>query len=439
MQKTISVSLRMRGKAYTEPMRFFALLCLGGCLLGATPDARLKDAAEAARPDAMKLLETLVNIDSGTGDAAGAAKVEAILVARLQALGAEVKNLPAEAPGLGDNVVATLRGTGRGRILIIAHVDTVFGPGTAAQRPFSVEGTRAHGPGVADEKGGDVCAIEALTILHGMGFHDFDRITMLLDSSEEIGSTGSRKLIAELAKQHDVEFNMEPGREGTSANGGMSGPDAITVWRKGSANVEITVHGRAAHSGNAPQNGRNAAVELIHQLAAIDAEFPHTGDGTTVNLTVMKAGERTNIIPDLATAVLNVRYRKASDFDDVLTRIDAISKTTQVPDTTVVVEHKPAFPPFFEDAKEDRLAAMAQGIYGELGRTLGMAGSGGSSESALAQAVGIPAVDGLGFDGGDFHTDHEWMDATGVSSRIYLTARLIQMLGSGGYSPPPTP
>ncbi len=246
--------------------------------------------------------------------------------------------------------------------MIISHLDTVFGPGTAAKRPFSVEGARVHGPGAADEKGGDVCAIEALTILKQTGFQDFDRITVLLDSSEEIGSSGSRALIASLVKEHDVEFNMEPGREGIAASGAMSGPDALTVWRKGAANIEITVHGQAAHSGTAPQNGRNAAVELLHQLTAIEAAFPHVGAGTTVNLTVMKAGERTNIIPDLATAVLNVRYRKASDFDDVLSRIDAISHNTQVPDTTVKVTHNPAFPPFFQDAKVDALAKKAQSI-----------------------------------------------------------------------------
>ena len=405
---------------------------MGVRLFGAPPaDAKLKAAAEAATPDAMTLLATLVNIDSGTGDMEGAAKVESVLMARLTALGAEVKSVPAEQPSLGNNVIATFHGKGRGKILIVSHVDTVFGAGTAAQRPYSVEGSRAHGPGVADEKGGDVCAIEALTILHGLDFQDFDRITLLLDSSEETGSPGARNLITSLSKEHDVEFNMEPGREGMAANGAMSGPDSITVWRKGSANVEITVHGRAAHSGNAPQNGRNAAVELVHRLAAIEAAFPHVGTGTTVNLTVMKSGERTNIIPDLATATLNVRYRKAADFDDVLTRIDAMTKTTTVPDTTITLAHTPAFPPLFEDAKVDALAAKAQAIYSELGLKLDTSGSGGASESAMAQAAGIPAVDGLGFDGGDFHTDHEWMDVASVTPRIYLMARLLQEMGAG--------
>jgi glutamate carboxypeptidase len=399
--------------------------------LGAAPDARLKQAAEASEPDAMRLLQTLVNIDSGTGDAPGAAKVEAVLADRLKAIGAEIRTVAPEQAGLGDNMVATLRGTGKGRILIVAHVDTVFGPGVAAERPFSVDAGLAHGPGSADEKGGDVCAIEALTILHGLGFQDFDRITVLLDSSEETGSPGARGLIASLAKEHDVELNMEPARKGLTATGTTSTADGITVWRKGSANIEITVHGRAAHSGNAPQDGRNAAVELVHQITSMEGVFPTTGDGTTVNLTVMRSGERTNIIPDLATATFNVRYRKAADFDTVLTRFAAGARKTVVPDTTVTVSHNPAFPPFFEDAAVDALAAKAQSIYAEIGRKLETGGSGGSSESALVQAVGVPAMDGLGFVGGDFHTDHEWMDVSSVVPRIYLMARLVAVLGAG--------
>src|ERR1700678_915341 len=158
---------------------------------------------------------------------------------------------------------------------------------------------RAHGPGVGDEKAGVVNAITALKILHDMGFKNYSTITLLLDDSEERGSPGSRKLIAALAGQHDVEFNMEPGDP----------PDALTVWRKGSADISIRVQGRAAHAGMVPQNGRNAAVELVHQLAALEGTFPHSGDGTTVNLTVIEAGDRSNIIPDSAEATLDVRYR----------------------------------------------------------------------------------------------------------------------------------
>jgi glutamate carboxypeptidase len=383
-------------------------------------DENVYQAVEANRAQALQLLKEIVNIDSGTGDVEGGAKVEAVLRARLTQLGAEVRTEPAEAPGLPDNLVAVLHGTGKGKILIIAHIDTVFGPGTAAARPFSMDNERAHGPGVGDEKAGVVNAVTALKILHDLGFKNFSTITLLLDDSEERGSPGSMKLIKRLAREHDVEFNMEPGDP----------PDALTVWRKGSSSVHIQVKGRAAHAGMAPQDGRNAAVELIHQLNELQDAFPHSGSGVTVNLTVLHAGERNNIIPDLAEATLNVRYRKPEEFDAVLAKIEAGSHRTQVPDTVVTVSHEPAFPPLTENAQIDALAARARAIYAEIGKTVELSGNGGASESALAMSVGTPALDGLGYVGGDFHTDHEWIDLASVTPRLYLFTRMLMEAGA---------
>ena len=381
---------------------------------------KVYQAAEANRAGALELLKEIVNIDSGTGDVEGGAKVEGVLRARLTQLGAEVRTEPAEAPGLPDNLVAVFHGTGKGKILIIAHIDTVFGPGTAAARPFSADAQRAHGPGVGDEKAGVVNAFTALKILHDMGFKNFATITFLLDDSEERGSPGSTNLIKRLAREHNVEFNMEPGDP----------PDALTVWRKGSASIRIQVKGRAAHSGMAPQDGRNAAVELLHQLNALQGVFPTFGSGITVNLTVLRAGERANIIPDQAEATLNVRYRRPEEFDAILARVEAGTHNTQVPDTTVTLAHDPAFPPLTENAQIDALAARARVIYAEIGKTVELSGNGGASESALAMSEGTPALDGLGYVGGDFHTDHEWIDLNSVVPRLYLFTRLLMETGA---------
>ena len=381
---------------------------------------KVYQAAEANRAGALELLKEIVNIDSGTGDVEGGVKVEAVLRTRLTQLGAEVRTEPAEAPGLPDNLVAVFHGTGKGKILIIAHVDTVFGPGTAASRPFSMDQSRAYGPGVGDEKAGVVNAFTALKILHEMAFKNFATITFLLDDSEERGSPGSTNLIKRLAREHDVEFNMEPGDP----------PDALTVWRKGSASIRIHVKGRAAHAGMAPQDGRNAAVELMHQLSALQGVFPTSGSGITVNLTVLRAGERTNIIPDEAEATLNVRYRKVEEFDGILAKVEAGTHNTQVPDTTVSVVHDPAFPPLTENAQIDALAARARAVYAEIGKTVELSGNGGASESALAMSEGTPALDGLGYVGGDFHTDHEWIDLNSVTPRLYLFTRLLMELGA---------
>ena len=394
---------------------------LPGSTDAASPrNEKVYQAAQTNRAGALELLKEIVNIDSGTGDVEGGTKVEAVLRARLTQLGAEVRTEPAEAPGLPDNLVAVFHGTGKGKILIVAHIDTVFGPGTAAARPFSMDEARAHGPGVGDEKAGVVEAFTALKILHDMGFKNFATITFLLDDSEERGSPGSTKLIKRLAREHNVEFNMEPGDP----------PDALTVWRKGAAGIRIQVKGRAAHAGMAPQDGRNAAVELMHQLSALQGVFPTSGSGVTVNLTVLKAGERTNIIPDLAEATLNVRYRKPEEFDAILARVEAGTHSTQVPDTTVTLAHDPAFPPLTENAQIDALAARARAIYAEIGKTVELSGNGGASESALAMSEGTAALDGLGFVGGDFHTDHEWIDLNSIIPRMYLFTRLLMETGA---------
>jgi glutamate carboxypeptidase len=362
-------------------------------------------------------LRQIVDIDSGTGDAAGANNIQAILGERLKALGATLQVSSPETPGLGDNQVATLYGVGKARILIVAHIDTVFGPGTVAKRPFRMADGRAYGPGVSDEKGGVVEAVTALTLLNQLGFHNYAKITLLLESSEEMGSPGTRKLIDTLVRQNDVELNMEPGDP----------PDVLTVWRKGSETVTITVHGKAAHAGINPQDGINAATELLHQVAIVD-RFPHSGPGVTVNLTTLKAGTRSNVIPDFAQAEINVRVRKDEQIKAVNDAFAAQAKTLVVPGATVDETTSPAYPPLPDNAATLALAKRAEAIYATLGLTLSEGGNGGASESALAAEAGTPALDGLGPVGGGFHSDREYLVLNTVSPRLYMLVELLKQL-----------
>jgi glutamate carboxypeptidase len=391
--------------------------------LAASKDAKVLAAAEKARPDQLQVLEQLVNIDSGTGDVEGGRKVAALLVPRLKALGMTVETVAAEAPGLPENIVATMKGTGKGRILMIGHVDTVFGPGTVAKRPYRADAEKAYGPGVSDEKGGVVQGLYALQILHDLGFKDFKQVVFLMETSEERGSPGTRALIGRLLADTDVELNLEPG----------DSPDVLTVWRKGSATYHIDVKGRAAHAGVAPQDGRNAAVELIHQIQAADA-LPKSGDGLTANLTLMSAGSRNNIIPEDAQAQINVRVRDKADFDKVEAMLKKNAEATAVPDTKVTVSREAAFPPLPNNAATDALAARAEAIYAGLGLKIGRGGNGGASESALAADAGVPALDGLGPVGGGFHSDGEYLVLKSVTSRLYLLTKLLMELGQ---NPPP--
>ena len=386
--------------------------------LAAPRDAKLYAAVQANRAGFLDLLGQIVNVDSGTGDVTGGAKVAGLLADRLKTLGADIHYQPAEAPGLPGNLVASFHGSGKGRILVIAHADTVFGPGTVAQRPFRIDGDRALGPGVGDEKAGVASAVMALKTLHDVGFKNFATITLLVETSEERGSLGSSKLIRTLAAQHDVEFYMEPGDP----------PDAVTVWRKGSNVIHIHVKGRAAHAGMAPQDGRNAATGLVHQIDRIAGIVPLSGDGPTLNLTVLRSGERNNIIPDEAEARFSLRIRKSEQRDEILAKLKAAMDPT--PDTQVSVTADPGYPPLIETPEVDALADRAAKIYGELGKALARSGNGGASESALAQSVGTPALDGLGPVGGDFHTDHEWIDLNSVTPRLYLVTRLLMEVGA---------
>jgi glutamate carboxypeptidase len=403
-----------------------ALAAAGGAQAAGRPakDAKVWAAAEAAKAGQLELWKQVVNIDSGTGDVEGGRKVAAVLIPILKDLGATIETVPAEAPGLPENTVATFTGTGKARILLIGHIDTVFGPGTVAKWPFSVEGDRLRGPGVGDEKGGVVEAVTALKILKDQGFRNYAKLTLLIETSEERGSPGTRALIDRLVKSHDVELNLEPG----------DAPDAVTVWRKGSATIDIDVKGRPAHAGVAPQDGRNAAVELIHQLATLE-QFPHSGPGLTANLTIVQAGSRYNIIPEDARAQINVRIRDKADLDKLQATFEQAAKTTVIPDTKVTVSRETSFPPLPNNPATDALAARAQAIYAPLGLTLGLGGNGGASESALAHEAGTPALDGLGPVGGDFHSEKEWVDLKSVTPRLYLLTKLIMDLGAN----PPKP
>ena len=399
-----------------------ALATLAPLASGADRNTRVLAAAQTDHAAELQLLEQVVNIDSGTGDVEGGRKVAGVLIPRLKALGMTIETVPAEEAGLAENTVATLTGRGKSRILLIGHIDTVFEPGTVQHRPFRTDDKRAYGPGVSDEKGGVVEGVYALKILHDQGFVNFGKIVFLIETSEERGSPGTRALISRLLKDADVELNLEPGDQ----------PDVLTVWRKGSDTFRIDVRGRAAHAGIAPQDGRNAALELIHQIAGLDV-FPRSGDGITVNLTVMHAGTRGNIIPEDAWAQVNVRVRDKADFERVGQVLRKNAETTLIPDTKVTVTGGEGFPPLPNNPATDKLAARAQRIYAGIGRSLTAGGNGGASESALANDAGVAALDGLGPVGGGFHSDKEFLELDTVTPRLYLLTMLLMELSR---SPP---
>ncbi len=375
------------------------------------------DSAERFKPDAIKLWERLVNIDSGTGDAEGLKAIGAIAIEELNKLGAVVETV-SSSPAVGDNIVASLAGTGQGKVLLMAHMDTVFGKGTAAKRPFRIEGGRAYGPGVSDDKAGIVMGLTMLKILDELQFKGYARITLFLNTNEETGSRGSRALIEKLAKEHDVTLNLESGRVG----------DGLTIWRKGSGTIHVEVKGRASHAGGSPEFGRNALMELAHQMLQLSKLADQT-KGTTVNFTVAKSGERKNVIPDHAEADADVRAVVSEEFDRVERDLAVAIKNKLIADTEVTATLTRTFPVMPQNAQIDALAAMAQRIYSELGKTLKLEGSGGAADSSLAAGVFKPTLDGLGLIGANAHTDREYAEVDSMVPRLYLLTRMVMELG----------
>ena len=403
--------------------RFFvlALLALLIAPAHAEPNKQVLAEAESQQAAALKLWERLVNIDSGTGDMDGVNAVGAVAVEELNKLGAAIEAIPA-MPAYGNNIVARLSGTGKGKVLLIAHMDTVFPKGTAAARPFRIERDRAYGPGVSDDKAGIVVALSVLKILDELKFKDYARLTSMLNTNEEIGSRGSRALIENLAREHDVTLNLEGGRLG----------DGITIWRKGSGTINVEVAGRASHAGSAPELGRNAAMELAHQMLQL-VKLANADKGTTINFTVVKAGDRKNVIPDYAVADADIRALVSEEFDRVERELPELAKNKIIPDTVVTTSLTRGFPTMPQNAQTDALAAMAQRVYGELGKTLTLGGSGGAADSSAG--VFKPTLDGLSLVGGNAHTDREFAVVDSMVPRFYLLTRMVMELGKGPKEP----
>jgi len=402
------------GKLKIRALAMAAALLVNGAALAAAPlNKDLYDRATAVKPELLKLLETLVNIDSGTGSEKGLDQVGAMVAEEAQKLGMTVA-FSSSAPAVGKNLVATLKGSGKAKILLMTHMDTVFADGTAAARPFRIQGERAYGPGVIDDKGGIVAALYAIKLLRQIKFNDFAQITLLVNTNEETFSKGSFGLIETLAKQHDVSLSMESGRPA----------DGLVVWRKGTADLLIDVKGKASHAGVAPEAGRNAAMEAAHQMLQM-SKLGDSAKLTTVNFTVIKSGERPNVIPNAATVRGDMRATDASEFDRVEKDMARLAETKLIPGTEVKSSVTRGMAPMPLTARTEALAARAQAIYAELGLKLTMEGSGGAADANFASGAGAAVLDGFGIAGGAIHSEDEYAELNSIAPRLYLLTRMI--------------
>ena len=400
-------------------------LLLGGlALAGAAQaqfDAALLDLAQKHKASLVEELGKLVAMDSGTDNAEGLGQVETILAQRLADLGALVEVMPSP-PAAGKTVVGTVRGSGTKHIMLVIHYDTVFGVGEAAKRPFKVVDNKAYGPGVADAKGGLLIILHALDILRTRQFKGFATLTIVFNPDEEKSSLGSRAIIQQLAPQQDYVLVFEPPET-----------ERVTVGTNGIAYVRLNVAGRASHAGSAPEAGRNAAMEMAHQLLQLK-DLGDPAKGTTVNWTVIQAGSVVNIIPDKASATADMRMSDLSEIARVQSDAERIVQTRLIPETTVSVVVENRRPPFTRNEASDAVAAVAKALYGELGKQLTAAVMRYGTDAGFAYNPASPnkpaVLDGLGIVGDRIHSSDEWADLDSIAPRLYLTVRMIETLSA---------
>ena len=383
-----------------------------------TVDA-LTAAVASRRPAFLAELERLVNIDCGSYTPEGVNAVADFCTDALAALGADVERLHREVaegrPALGDLIIGRIPGEGP-RLLLIGHMDTVFDAGTAAARPFRIDGDRAFGPGVTDMKAGLLAGLHAIAALNETGTRP--AVTFVANPDEEIGSPFSTPHIRALVPEHDAALVLECAR----ANG-----DIVSA-RKGIADYHVTITGRAAHAGVEPEKGRSAILEAAHQVLALHA-LNGRWPSVTVNAGVISGGTRPNVVAERCLLKVDVRAATVDEFEAATSELERIVSIPTVPGTTARTTHTAGHQPMEKSAAATRLVELAVSIAAELGLGLHDAATGGASDANTTSAAGLPTLDGLGPVGGDDHSADEWLDVTSIVPRTTLLAALIARIG----------
>jgi glutamate carboxypeptidase len=360
----------------------------------------------------------MVGVDSGTFTHEGVNRVADWCAARFTSLGGTVERIHHEPEDgderLGDLVIGRVEGDRPGpTVLLIGHTDTVFSAGTVLERPFSIEGERAYGPGVCDMKSGLLAGFFALELLREAGGLP-GRVVFVCNSDEEIGSPFSKPVIQELSGDADVAFVLEPARAGGE----------LVSARKGVTDLRIDISGRSAHAGVEPERGASAVLEAAHKIVALhslNGRWP----GATVNAGVVRGGSRPNVVAERCSIHVDIRAPEEESLDEVERAAILIAESSTVPGTTSVVRMGANHRPMERTEATMALVSLAQEVAGELGFEVGHLATGGASDANTTAAAGVPTLDGLGPVGGDAHSAAEWLDLGSVVPRIALLAGLV--------------
>ncbi|WP_063569411.1 M20/M25/M40 family metallo-hydrolase [Achromobacter ruhlandii] len=405
-----------------------ALAFLGGasCAALAAPVAAVHDAAEQQKQAMLDTMRDLVNIESGSRDVEGVERIAALIGERLKVLGGKVEILQAtdisrldDTPErVGPMVHAEFKGSGQKKIMLIAHMDTVYRNGMLKDQPFRIDGDRAYGLGIADDKHGVALILHTVALLQKLDFKDYGTLTVLINGDEEISSPGARATITRLGADQDAVFSFE--------GGGAEG--RLTLATSGIGAAYLTVQGKTSHAGARPEGGVNALTELSHQILQLkDLSKPE--EGLKLNWTVAQAGTNRNVIPGQATAQADARALKVSDFDALERTLQERIQKKLLPEAKVSVKFEVRRPPLEATPASRALANHGVAIYQELGLPMKVIdrASGGGTEAAFAalKARG-PVIEGMGLSGFGAHSnDAEYIQIPSIAPRLYLAARMI--------------
>lgn len=382
---------------------------------------KIRDLSREQVPYVLKTAEKLVSIESGSRDLPGLAKILEVIRKDFADLGLETEVIatpPAEKTG--SLLRVKLQGKGVSKIALIAHMDTVYQKGDLLKQPFRVSGNRAYGLGIADDKSGIAVILHVVQMIKTLKIDSFGELTILINADEEIGSPSSMKHMIKLGEENDLVISFE---------GSGVKQDYVRLATSSIARVNMTVKGRASHSGSSPENGRNALYELSHQiLQTRDLSDPNKG--LKLNWTQSISGTVPNMIPSIARATADVRANQLTDFDIIEATLNEKIKNKLIPDTFVTIEIIRGRPPMNPTAKSREAAELAVSIAKEIKwdlKALETATGGGTDAAYAALKNHAAVIESFGLQGYGAHSDDaEYVLISSIAPRLYITTRLIQ-------------
>jgi glutamate carboxypeptidase len=380
---------------------------------------RVLEYCQRNQPWLLEFVEALVGLESPTDDKAAVDRCGAVLAATLESLGGTVTRIAAATAG--DHLRAQFGHGGR-RLLLLGHFDTVWPVGQLARMPLRRENGRLHGPGVLDMKTGIGLGVLATRALLDIAPPRDTAIVMVWTTDEETGSGTSRALIEAEASASEAVLVLEPALAG----------GALKTSRKGCGQYEIVVRGVSAHAGVDPRKGVNAIRELAQQVLALDA-LRDLDRGISLNVGLIAGGSRPNVVPDRATATVDVRAATVADAGEIDAAIRRLEPRTE----GARLEISGGFnrPPMERTAGVARLFGLAREVAADLGIELAEGGTGGGSDGNFTAAIGVPTLDGLGAIGDGAHALHEHVEIAPLASRAALIAGLLDRLARTKPSP----